>query len=92
MAWLKRCGRAIWRAARWVVGKTRNRLSPRGQVIFDYIVGGTLVLLGLLTGPVPVIQGWMFGVPGLIILSRHNKWARRFLEKLKSAGRKLRSR
>jgi len=39
-----------------------------------------LVIIGLIGGLIPVLQGWMFGVPGLILLARHFKWARRILE------------
>ncbi len=32
MAWLRRVGRAALAAVRWVLGHTRERLSPRGRV------------------------------------------------------------
>ena len=33
------------------------------------ILGVTLVIIGLIGGLIPVFQGWMFGIPGLIILA-----------------------
>lgn len=39
-----------------------------------------LVIIGLIGGLIPVLQGWMFGVPGLILLARHFEWARRILD------------
>ena len=33
------------------------------------ILGVTLVIIGLVGGLIPVFQGWMFGIPGLIILA-----------------------
>ena len=46
--------------------------------------GILLVIIGLIGGLIPVFQGWIFGIPGLIILSKYfpkvNKlvsWAKR---------------
>ena len=46
--------------------------------------GVLLVAIGLIGGLIPVFQGWIFGIPGLIILSKYfpkvNKlvsWAKR---------------
>ena len=46
--------------------------------------GILLVVIGLIGGLIPVFQGWVFGIPGLIILSKYfpkvNKlvsWAKR---------------
>jgi len=36
---------------------------------FRIIVGIILLVLGLIGGLIPVFQGWIFGIPGLIILS-----------------------
>ena len=32
-------------------------------------LGIILVIIGLIGGLIPVFQGWMFGIPGLIILA-----------------------
>ena len=58
--------------------------------------GFGLVLLGIVGLILPVMPGWLFLVPGLIILSDHFVWARRlldkaklYLEKLKRAGKTI---
>ncbi len=33
------------------------------------IIGVILLIIGLIGGLIPVFQGWVFGIPGLIILS-----------------------
>ena len=47
--------------------------------IFEITLGIILVILGLIGGLIPVLQGWMFGIPGLILLARHFDWAKRIL-------------
>ena len=37
--------------------------------IFRIILGITLLIIGLIGGIIPIFQGWVFGLPGLIILS-----------------------
>ena len=32
-------------------------------------LGITLVIIGLIGGLIPIFQGWLFGIPGLIILA-----------------------
>lgn len=48
--------------------------------IAEITLGIILVTLGLIGGLIPVLQGWMFGIPGLILLAKHFKWARGILE------------
>jgi len=38
-----------------------------------------LVIIGLLGGLIPIFQGWMFGIPGLIILANYFPPIKRFL-------------
>lgn len=90
MGRLKKIWAGVVGASRWLARNTRNRLSPRGRVWFDWIVGLTLVLLGLITGPIPVIQGWMFGLPGLVILARRSATARRLLDRIKGVATRAR--
>lgn len=33
------------------------------------IIGITLVIIGIIGGLIPIFQGWVFGIPGLIILA-----------------------
>ena len=37
----------------------------------EILFGIILVIIGLIGGIVPIFQGWIFGIPGLIILSKH---------------------
>ncbi len=37
--------------------------------------GWLCILLGIIGGLLPVLQGWMFTVAGLLILSREYEWA-----------------
>ena len=32
-------------------------------------LGLTLVMVGLIGGLIPIFQGWVFGIPGLVILA-----------------------
>tara|TARA_X000000368_G_scaffold401298_1_gene374043 strand:- start:206 stop:391 length:186 start_codon:yes stop_codon:yes gene_type:complete len=38
---------------------------------FKIIFGILLVLIGLIGGLIPIFQGWVFGIPGLIILAEY---------------------
>jgi len=38
---------------------------------FKITIGVVLVLIGLLGGLIPIFQGWIFGIPVLIILSNY---------------------
>ena len=42
-------------------------------------LGVVLVIVGLLGGLIPIFQGWMFGIPGLIILANYFHPAKRLL-------------
>ena len=42
-------------------------------------LGIVLVIIGLLGGLIPIFQGWMFGIPGLIILSNYFPPVKRLL-------------
>ena len=39
--------------------------------IFKISLGIILVIIGLIGGLIPIFQGWMFGIPGLIILANY---------------------
>tara|TARA_Y100001960_G_C14356152_1_gene671981 strand:+ start:277 stop:483 length:207 start_codon:yes stop_codon:yes gene_type:complete len=41
--------------------------------IFKILIGIILILIGLIGGFIPIFQGWIFGIPGLIILSKYFK-------------------
>jgi len=36
-----------------------------------FALGVLLVIVGIIGGLIPVFQGWIFGIPGLIILSEY---------------------
>ena len=36
--------------------------------IFKVIIGVMLLIIGLIGGLIPVFQGWVFGLPGLMLL------------------------
>ena len=90
MVWIRRAGRAVVAGARWVLGHTRDRLSPRGRVAFDWIIGLLLIALGVVGGFVPILQGWVFVLAGLAILSKHSPLARRWFERVRQMGRNAR--
>jgi uncharacterized membrane protein YbaN (DUF454 family) len=46
--------------------------------------GGILVLAGLLGLALPILPGWVFVIPGLMLLGREFTWARRVLQWLKN--------
>jgi len=52
------------------------------------IVGVVLVIIGLVGGLIPIFQGWIFGIPGLLLLSSVfpplKKWVDKMKTKIKS--------
>jgi hypothetical protein len=46
--------------------------------------GGILVLAGLLGLALPILPGWVWLIPGLMILAREFTWAKRLLDWLKA--------
>ena len=51
-------------------------------------LGITLVVLGFIGGLLPIVQGWMFMIPGLLILSEYFPPVKRLVEwAKKKAGR-----
>ena len=48
-----------------------------------HIWGWVLVLLGIIGLIMPIMPGWIFLIPGLVILSDYLPWARRLLEWVK---------
>ena len=66
-----------------------RRLSPRTRTIVEVSAGLLLILIGAIAGPVPILQGWVFALMGLALLSRHSKRARRIYEPLKERFRRM---
>ncbi len=51
------------------------------------VVGIILVVLGVLGLILPIVPGWVFLIPGLIILSTKFTWAKKLLERLRPPRR-----
>ena len=54
-------------------------------------LGIILVFIGLIGGIIPIFRGWVFGVPGLIILSNYFPPIKRVLKKIKRKEKKITS-
>lgn len=52
------------------------------------IVGVILVVIGLIGGLIPIFQGWMFGIPGLLLLSSVFPPLQKWVDKMKAKMRK----
>ncbi len=52
------------------------------------IIGIILVVIGIIGGFIPIFQGWIFGIPGLLLLSSVypplRKWVEHVKEKIKN--------
>jgi uncharacterized membrane protein YbaN (DUF454 family) len=67
-------------------------ISSRARTVADWVIGLSLIALGVVGGFVPVLQGWVFIVAGLAVLSSHSRVARGVLDRLKRIERDLRDR
>ena len=47
--------------------------------VIEISFGIILVMLGLVGGIIPVLQGWILGIPGLFLLSKHFPPIKKFL-------------
>ena len=47
-------------------------------------LGFLLVIIGLIGGLIPIFQGWVFGIPGLVILADYFPPVKRVLDWAKS--------
>ena len=52
--------------------------------IFKITAGIILVIIGFIGGLIPIFQGWVFGIPGLLILSQYFPSIKRLLIKIKN--------
>ena len=46
-------------------------------------LGIILIIIGLIGGIIPIFQGWIFGIPGLIILSQYFPPIKKLINKIK---------
>ena len=59
--------------------------------LIKIIVGIILLFIGLIGGLIPIFQGWLFGIPGLIILAKYFKPAKKILIWVKTKTKKTNS-
>lgn len=67
-------------------------MTSRLRKIIDWAVGLTLIGIGVVGGFIPILQGWVFVLAGLAVLSSHAAWAQSLYGRLKNAGKELKSR
>jgi len=67
-------------------------VKGRARVVFDWILGLSLLAVGVVGLVLPVLQGWVFILAGLAVLSSHSVRARTALEWLKAKGRAVKTR
>ncbi len=48
------------------------------------IVGVVLIIIGLIGGLIPIFQGWIFGIPGLLLLSSVFPPLKKWVDKMKA--------
>jgi len=60
--------------------------------LVDWILGITLLLIGIAGLVLPVLQGWLFIIAGLAVLSSHSRWANAVHQRVKNFGRGVRDR
>ena len=55
--------------------------------IFKISLGIILVIIGFIGGLIPIFQGWMFGIPGLLLLGSVfppvKRWTKNIVKKAK---------
>ncbi len=67
-------------------------MTSRLRVVVDWVIGLVLIAIGLVGFFVPILQGWLFVLAGLAVLSSHSRYAKALLEKIKGVGRKVKQR
>ena len=64
----------------------------RARVIFDWILGLTLLAIGVVGFVLPFLQGWLFVLAGLAVLSSHSRYAKMAMDWIKGKARNVRDR
>jgi uncharacterized protein YqgC (DUF456 family) len=64
-------------------------VTPVVRKVVDWVVGLTLILLGMLGGLIPFLPGWVLVFAGLAVLSSHNRYAHAIHVWMKERGRKM---
>ena len=47
---------------------------------FKVSLGIIIIIIGIIGGLIPIFQGWIFGIPGLILLAEYFPPAKRLLD------------
>jgi len=55
----------------------------RWERLFFLCIGWVCLVIGFIGGLIPILQGWPFGIAGLLILSREYEWAHNLVERLR---------
>ena len=66
-----------------------RKLSPRARKVFDWVIGLTLIGIGIIGLFVPILQGLVFILAGLAVLSSHSRWARAIYDPLKARVKRV---
>ena len=74
-------------ASRNLMDSTRKSYQTTQNTI-KIVVGVILVIIGLIGGLIPIFQGWIFGIPGLLLLSSVYPPLRKWVDKVKAKMRK----
>lgn len=51
--------------------------------IFKKIVGVTLIIIGIISGFIPLVQGWIFILVGLLLIGVEKETIKKWLGKIK---------
>ena len=62
-------------------------MSPISK-IFRVVLGVILLIVGLIGGLIPIFQGWIFGLPGLMLLGSVFPSIKRMTKKVVSKAKK----
>ena len=57
--------------------------------IAEIILGIILVVIGFIGGFIPILQGWMIAIPGLLLLSKHFPPVQRIVNKFRNNIRNI---
>ena len=63
-------------------------MSPISK-IFRVVLGVILLVVGLIGGLIPIFQGWIFGLPGLMLLGSVFPSIKRMTKKIVSKAKKI---
>jgi uncharacterized membrane protein YbaN (DUF454 family) len=64
-------------------------MNRRLRKFLDWTIGLILIGIGIIGGFVPILQGWIFILAGLAVLSSHSAHAHRLNEWAKGIGRNV---